>query len=435
MNTRDLLIASTVAGLSDELVALADVRVTSVASLDHMSAMLDSRQFYAVYIDYDDNTPGGLWSSILHANRHGITVLMGLSPSIQRIQHDLHDAGIMICPVSDAPGIARWIAVQLGLRGGTRSGSPVIAVAGAKGGIGKTLTTSLLAEGLTRRGVRVLVIDGDLSNSGIVPMFRIPADAPSYLDHASDAIACGVAPAWDAVQLRRLIFSHPSGIDFLIGADGTADARDLQRIEWLSLIQAVRGLDEYGVILIDTGPEIKKRPYAILTARDGGWVVVPAPPGRKERTGVAHLLHVMQRGVPAHDLSARCLLVLMEPERGAAITTEHIAPLFQQQFPATRVIGRLPRAVRQISTADEQADRYLSPLDIDPGSMLVQATHQMVERLCIAIGLSPPLPMPRHRWWMRWRRIASRPEWGSVAQQRATTRSHTAAADQSRAGA
>jgi cellulose biosynthesis protein BcsQ len=410
MHTRDLLIASTLTGLSDELVKLADVRVTAVASLEHASAMITSRQFHATYIDHDDHAPGSVWSVILDANRHGVTVLMGLSPGIQRIQHDLHDAGIMICPVQDATGVARWITAQLGLRSSMHLGSPVIAIAGAKGGIGKTLTTSLLAEGLTRRGVRVLVIDGDLSNSGIVPMFRIPADAPSYLDHASDAVACGMPPVWEPAQLRRLIFGqHPSGIDFLIGADGTADVRDLQRIEWLSLIEAARGLGEYGAILIDTGPEIKKRPYAILAARDGGWVVVPAPPGRKERTGVAHLLHVMQRGIPEHDLSARCLLVLMEPERGSTVTPEHVAPLLNQQFPAMRIIGRIPRAVRQISTADECNDRYMSPIDVDPGSRMAQATHQMVERLCLTIGLTPPLPMPRSPWWARWRRTAAWP--------------------------
>ncbi len=33
------------------------------------------------------------------------------------------------------------------------------------------------------------------------------------------------------------------------------------------MMQAVRALDGYDVVLIDTGPEIKKRPYAIDAAR------------------------------------------------------------------------------------------------------------------------------------------------------------------------
>ena len=117
----------------------------------------------------------------------------------------------------------------------------------------------------------------------------------------------------------------------------------------------------------------------------------------------------MQQGIPEHDLSARCLLALIEPERGSTVTPEQVAPLLHQQFPAIRIIGRLPRAVRQISTADEYIERYVSPIDVDPGGRLAQATHQMVERLCLTIGLNPPVSLPRSPWWARWRRAPAWP--------------------------
>jgi hypothetical protein len=196
--------------------------------------------------------------------------------------------------------------------------------------------------------------------------------------------------------VRRYIYHHRSStIDFLLGSEETTDPRDLQRPEWLALMHAVRGLSEYDVVLLDTGPEIKKRPYAILAAMHGGWVVLPTPPGRKERTGVGNMLRVMQSVVADRDLTERCLLLFMEPEQGVTVTIDQIAPLFARHFPQARALGRLPRAPRQVSAADEEGDRYLSPLDIAPFSRFSRTAHTLVDTLCREVGLAPPQPMPR----------------------------------------
>jgi cellulose biosynthesis protein BcsQ len=349
-----------------------------------------------VYIEDTTGTVDEIWQVAAAAQQRRAAVLVGLQSAGQARRADFTDGGLAVTGAHDAGELAEWIARQLGARPRAAATQTVIAVAGAKGGIGKSLVVALLAEGMRRRGLRVLVVDGDLSNSGVVPTFRIPSGFPSYLQIAGDAAARGDDGAWSPQNVRRYIYHHRSStIDFLLGSEETTDPRDLQRPEWLALMHAVRGLSEYDVVLLDTGPEIKKRPYAILAAMHGGWVVLPTPPGRKERTGVGNMLRVMQSVVADRDLTERCLLLFMEPEQGVTVTIDQIAPLFARHFPQARALGRLPRAPRQVSAADEEGDRYLSPLDIAPFSRFSRTAHTLVDTLCREVGLAPPQPMPR----------------------------------------
>ena len=73
-----------------------------------------------------------------------------------------------------------------------------------------------------------------------------------------------------------------------------------------------------------------KRPYAIDAARSGGFVVLPTPPGRKERAGVGNALRVFEQHTP--DLTDRCLLLCMEPEKGVTVAIDKVAPLFAQTW-------------------------------------------------------------------------------------------------------
>ena len=45
--------------------------------------------------------------------------------------------------------------------------------------------------------------------------------------------------------------------------------------------------------------------------------------------------------------------------------------------------------------ADEEGDRYLSPLDVAQHSTFSRAVHHIVDTLCQQIGLRPPAPMPK----------------------------------------
>lgn len=399
MSSIELLIVSTTSGLQEALVGYEGLTVLSSPGLGRIKSLVVSEQPpQAIYLEDTRGTLDEVWEVIRLAQSRRVTVLLGLQSVGVVHRSDFTDAGIpIITDTRTAGDLAAWIGQQLGARKrAAATGQVTIAVGGAKGGIGKSLVVAMIAEGCARRGLRVLVVDGDLSNSGIVPTFRIPSGYPSFLYLKPEGLS-----AFTPENVKRYIYQHPSGIHFLLGSEETASTLDFVLPDWQALMQAVRSIEGYDLVLIDTGPEMKKRPYALDAARNGGWVVLPAPPGRKERTGVGYALSHFAHHMP--DLTDRCLVLYMEPERGVTVNIPQVAPLFAKQFPRARTLGALPRAPQQVSLADEQTDRYLSPLDVAPHSKFSRAVYQMVDTLCATVGLNPPKPMPKSTFMQRLR--------------------------------
>ncbi len=399
MQQTELLVFGGTPALIAEIQRYEALQVTVAASIARVLGLLASNDPPGAVVIYGGRCEAAdLWRVAQAAQHHRVRAVFLVPDAADARADDLRDAGCTVIAAADPAAVAAQIAALVGIAAQRSEQQVLVAVAGAKGGIGKSLVVALLAETLHRRGLGVLVVDGDISNSGLVPSFRIPSGVPSYLHIANDAAVLGdqADGLWNASNIRRYIYRHPaSGIDFLLGSEETTDPRDMQRHEWQQLMDGVRGLHEYDVVLLDTGPEIKKRPYAILAARDGGWVVLPTPPGRKERAGVGNMLRAIQSASGDQDLTARCLLLFMEPEHGVTVTLDTIEPLFTRHFPNARGLGRLPRAPRQVSAADEERDRYISALDIARHSRFSRAAHMLAEQLCRTIGVVPPLPLPR----------------------------------------
>jgi MinD-like ATPase involved in chromosome partitioning or flagellar assembly len=395
----ELVVVTNMPGLPESLQSFEGLQVSSLPSLARARSIVVSDQPpQALYVEDTRGTLNDLWEVIRAAQSKQVPVLVGLQSVGLMHMTDFMDAGLLVSDARERSTLAGWIGEQLGMRRlAATAGQVTVAVAGAKGGIGKTLVVAMLAEGLKRRGLHVLVVDGDLSNSGLAPTFRIPSGFPSYLYLKSEGLG-----AFSPANVRRHIYQHQaSGIHFLLGSEETANPLDLNLGEWQAMMQAVRALDGYDVILVDTGPEIKKRPYAIDTARSGGYVILPTPPGRKERAGVGNALRVFEQHTP--DLTDRCFLLYMEPEKGVTVTVDRVAPLFSQTWPKAQALGILPRAPRQVSMADEEGDRYLSPLDVAPHSKFSRAVHHMVDALCAQTGLRAPLPMAKSSLWQQLR--------------------------------
>jgi len=278
MSGIELLLISSTPGLDVALNGYEGVRVVTGPTLNFAIRMIASdHPPDAVYVDDTRGTVEELWSLIRACEMARKPVYIGLIGAGLAQFADFRDAGITVAPemiVRNSDSLIRWLGQQLGLRKrASAQGQALLAVVGAKGGIGKTLVVALLAEALHRRGLRVLVVDGDLSNSGLVPTFRIPSGFSSYLMARADGPG-----AWTPDNIRRYIYRHQrSGLSFLLGSEETADAQDLVLPEWQALMQAVRSLEEFDVVLVDTGPEIKKRPYGLLVAHDGGRVILPVP--------------------------------------------------------------------------------------------------------------------------------------------------------------
>lgn len=422
----ELVIFSALDGLPAQLEQFRDLAMLAPSRLDQVSRLLEgSPAPDAIYLDDTRGVPlPELWQAVTTARRAGVRVLVNFGGSARAALNDAQSAGIPAIAERDPSAVAAWLGQQLGLRsGGGAQRLTVVAVGAAKGGIGKTFATCVLAEGMRRRGLRVLVWDGDISNPGLVPAFRIPSSAPSYLHLIQRGPAhwnaAGIQPFIFQPELTRANTQGWGAIDFLIGSHAVARAEnDVRLPDWQGFYQGVLGLEGYDLVIVDTPPDYLRRPYATHVLQSGGAVVLPAPPGARERMGVGHLLEHLRDHAP--ERLEHCALLFMEPERGVMASVPEVAALFGRRYPQVGALGTLPRAPRLASLADEY-DGYVSMLDLGPHSQFAAATHKVSDALCARLGLLPKLPMPRSSLFarlnarLRGDRVAHAPERTALA--------------------
>lgn len=156
-----------------------------------------------------------------------------------------------------------------------------IAVGNFKGGVSKTTTSMILAQGLSRLGHRVLAIDTDPQGSlttlhGLLPEAEISEDmtiAP-LCDGSADDIRYAIRSTyWDGIDL---VAAAP----FLFSVEFALPARQMREPGarfWNVLnagLEPVRDL--YDVIIIDTPPSLSYVTINALWAANG--IIVPVPP-------------------------------------------------------------------------------------------------------------------------------------------------------------
>lgn len=156
-----------------------------------------------------------------------------------------------------------------------------IAVANFKGGVSKTTSAMILAQGLSLRGHRVLAIDMDPQGSlttlnGLLPEAEVSEEmtvAPLCSGETSDITPAIRSTYWDGLDL---VAAAP----FLFSAEFALPARQMNDPTfrfWDVLnagLEPVRDL--YDIIIIDTPPSLSYVTINGLWAADG--IVVPVPP-------------------------------------------------------------------------------------------------------------------------------------------------------------
>jgi len=167
------------------------------------------------------------------------------------------------------------------LRDPTVAAGAVITIANFKGGVSKTTTAAAVAQGLSLRGHRVLVIDTDPQGS-LTTLFGVLPDADVDEEHTILPLCAGdVDSVMPAIQR-----TYWDGIDLVAAAPVLFNAEFLlpsrQKSEkgfafWRVLDEGlVQARDVYDVIIIDTPPSLSYITINALIAADG--VIMPLPP-------------------------------------------------------------------------------------------------------------------------------------------------------------
>jgi len=156
-----------------------------------------------------------------------------------------------------------------------------IAVGNFKGGVAKTTTAMVLAQGLSLRGHRVLAIDTDPQGSlttlhGLLPEAEVTEDMTigPLCDGSEQDIRYAIRSTyWDGIDL---VAAAP----FLFSAEFALPARQMQEPGakfWDVLNEGLETVrDIYDVIVIDTPPSLSYVTINALWAANG--IVVPVPP-------------------------------------------------------------------------------------------------------------------------------------------------------------
>ncbi len=161
------------------------------------------------------------------------------------------------------------------------SAGVVITVANFKGGVSKTTTAAALAQGLSMRGHKCLVIDLDAQGSlttlfGVLPDTEVEEDQTVLPLFAglTDSIMPSIRPTyWDGIDLV-------AGAQLLFNAEFLLPSRQMKEANFKFWEVLDRGLDAarevYDVIIIDTAPSLSYITVNALVAAQG--IVMPLPP-------------------------------------------------------------------------------------------------------------------------------------------------------------
>lgn len=167
------------------------------------------------------------------------------------------------------------------------AGTQVLAMLNFKGGASKTTTTQLLAHYLAMAGYRVLLVDLDPQGS-LTASFEIRNQSGEIQDVFDWEDSLGPVLTGEVEDLSSMIMTThwptidilPAAIDSydaeLIVAANTARENDSPKKEfWLRLDRALRRVNGYDLVLIDSAPALSFGLINAYMAADG--IIVPTP--------------------------------------------------------------------------------------------------------------------------------------------------------------
>src|SRR6185369_6115684 len=158
----------------------------------------------------------------------------------------------------------------------------VIAVTSGKGGVGKTNITVNLALALSRKGLKVLLMDADMGLANVDVLFGI------IPKHTLVSVLNGQK------TLKEIIVEGPEGVRIVAsGSGGVQELADLNESQRNKFLQALMELQhESDVILVDTGAGLHRNVLAFAIAAEEVLIVTtPEPTALMDAYGMMKVLH------------------------------------------------------------------------------------------------------------------------------------------------
>ena len=244
-----------------------------------------------------------------------------------------------------------------------------ISVANFKGGVGKTTTAMSLAQGLSLKGHRVLLIDCDPQGSlttlfGIMPDTEVDEEQtilPVCLGQQSSIQPSIQTTYWSGLDL---VCAAP----LLFAAEFGLPARQMREegFEFWNVLNValddVRG--HYDVIILDTPPALSYVTINALMASDG--ILMPLPPNALDAASAAQFWRlfsdltgdlVMRRGVTKDFDFVRVLLTRVDSQDStSAVVKEWIGKTYEGKV--------LPAEIPKTTVASSSAAEFGTVYDI-----------------------------------------------------------------------
>jgi len=148
----------------------------------------------------------------------------------------------------------------------TGKNTRVISITSGKGGVGKSTFAVNMAIIMARMGKKVLVFDGDLGLANINVLLGIIPEHNIY------EVMKGKK------KLRDVILTTNYGIDILAGANGISQLANLTDSQRATFLEEFSQLDDYDVMLIDTGAGISSNVIGLVTHADDIVIVTTPEP-------------------------------------------------------------------------------------------------------------------------------------------------------------
>ncbi len=244
-----------------------------------------------------------------------------------------------------------------------------ISVANFKGGVGKTTTAMSLAQGLSLKGHRVLLIDCDPQGSlttlfGILPDTEVDESKtilPVCLGQESSIAPAIQTTYWSGLDL---VCAAP----LLFAAEFGLPARQMREDGfefWNALNIALDDIRaSYDVIILDTPPALSYVTINALMASDG--ILMPLPPNALDAASAAQFWRlfsdltgdlVMHRGVTKEFDFVRVLLTRVDSQDAtAAVVREWIGKTYEGKV--------LPAEIPKTTVASSSAAEFGTVYDV-----------------------------------------------------------------------